>query len=199
MSQIILASTSPYRKMQLQSLLIDFEAHAPKMDEDFEKSKLQNLEPDLLALGLAKLKAESLAISGNTVIGADQLVHIHGDILGKPHHHANAIQQLQKMQGKTHQLLTAVCVIHKMKIIQWCNLTEIKMKSLSDAQIEKYLNTDKPYDCAGSYKIESHGLSLMESIKTEDFTAIQGLPLIELSRVLQNSGYEIPQTTKRID
>lgn len=195
MKPLILASSSPYRKKQLASLLIDFKCANPLINEEDEKLKMHGLSALEIATRLARLKAQSLATEENTVIGGDQLAHLDGLIFGKPHSYQKAFDQLQLLQGRVHQLITATCVVQDKAIFEWCNITEIKLKKLSPAQIDKYLITDQPYDCSGSYKIEMHGLSLVESIKTDDFTAIQGLPLIELSRVLQNKGYAIPQTT----
>lgn len=192
MRPLILASTSPYRKAQLESLLLPFECVPAKINEEKEKLLLKDLPPEKIAMSLAQLKAVSLKDDKLVVIGADQLVDFQGQVLGKPGNYDQAFQQLSKMQGRYHLLLTAVCVVAEGKTQLWCSRAKIRMKRLNDQQIKKYLLIDQPYDCAGSYKIEKHGLSIIEDIKTEDFTAIQGLPLIQLSKVLQDLGYEIP-------
>lgn len=197
MKTLILASTSPYRRQLLESLMIPFVCRRPDCNEDHYKA----LEKDPLALAqlLARKKAESLAEPGPVVIGGDQLVRFKDQILGKGHDFQGAFEQLQKLQGQTHELITAVCVIaretedQKTQRIEFVDTTRITLKPLSSEQIKMYLEKDQAWDCAGSYKIEKHGLSLIEKIETQDFTSIQGLPLLRLSQVLHNLGYEIPQ------
>ena len=187
---VILASTSVYRQELLKKLGLSFKSKAPLFDEDRFKNK--GLSPLELAKTLAKGKASSLATSENCVIGGDQLVSFDGKILGKSKTKEKAIEQLLNLQGKTHELITAVCVFHKMEITEWVNITHLKMRPLALQQIESYIERDQPLDCAGSYKIEQNGLSLFEKIETSDFSAIQGLPLLELGTVLSNYGYQIP-------
>lgn len=190
MKQIILASASKYRHELLSRLGVPFEALRPPVDE--EKEKDPRLSPQVLAEKLAFLKARSLAREDRLVIGGDQLVSFGNEILGKPHTVEGARKQLLKMQGQKHELITAVCVFDGMKAHPFTNITRLQMKPLNEAQIANYVRTDEPLDCAGSYKIEKNGISLFEAIETEDFTAIQGLPLIQLSKVLHNLGYRIP-------
>lgn len=187
--KLVLASTSRYRQELLKRLGIEFTAQAPSFDE--EKHKDSRLAPQALAEKLAFGKAQSLACEGKVIIGGDQLVAFENQILGKSHSAEKAFEQLKKMQGKTHQLITAVCVFDGHISHSFTNITLMKMKSLSDLQIKKYIELDNPVDCAGSYKIELHGIGLFEAIETSDFTAIQGLPLIELSKILKNSGLDV--------
>ncbi len=193
MKPLILASTSPYRKIQLESLMIPFACEKPICDED----SFKNLEPNPLKLAvlLAQKKAASLNSENRVIIGGDQLVNLNGKVLGKPGTLEKAFEQLKEMQNQVHQLITAVCVMSGDQAIEFHNVTEIKLKMLSDKQIQSYLSKDAPWDCAGSYKIEKHGMALIESLETNDFTAIQGLPLLQLSKVLHNLGYEIPEAT----
>ena len=189
MKKLILASTSVYRQKLLGRLGIDFKAEKPLFDE--EKHKDLSLSPLKLAQKLAYLKAQSLQNRPDaTIIGGDQLVGFQGQILGKPHTREAAIEQLLKMQGQKHELITAVCVIDPARTFEFTNITEIQLRKLSRNQIEKYVDLDQPLDCAGGYKIELHGIALMASLKTEDPTAIEGLPLIRLSKILQECGYE---------
>lgn len=172
---------------------IPFESQAPPFDE--EKHKDTTLKPLQLAQKLAHLKAESVQKNhpqpqNLTIIGGDQLVSFDGQILGKPHTRDRAVEQLLKMQDKTHQLITAVCVLDQVRVLHFHNITELTLKKLSKKQIENYVDLDHPLDCAGAYKIELHGIGLMAKLKTEDPTAIEGLPLIELSQILQECGYE---------
>ena len=121
------------------------------------------------------------------IIGSDQLVSFENNILGKPHTKEKAFDQLKSMSGKTHSLLTSVTLINEDKEISFLNETKLTMKSLSDRFIQEYIEKDRPLDCAGSYKIERAGISLFDSIECDDFTAITGLPLIELSKYLQEN------------
>lgn len=193
MKSLILASTSPYREMQLKSLMIPFTCEKPQCDED--SFKMLESNPLKLAILLARKKAESLSAKNRVLIAGDQLVHLNGRILGKPGSQERAFQQLSDMQGKTHELITAVCIIADTQIFEFHDITRIKLKKLSAQQIQSYLELDMPWDCAGSYKVEKHGIALIEHLETNDFTAIQGLPLLQLSKVLHNLGYEIPKAT----
>lgn len=189
MKQLILASTSRYRKELLERLAIPFTAQAPNIDEESEKKP--ELSPLALAEHLAFLKAQSLADKNRIIIGGDQLIAFEGKIIGKAHTKEKAMEQLLKMSGKTHQLITAVCVFNEQTSIPFVDITTMHMKNLSPLQIEKYVNLDNPVDCAGSYKIELHGIGLFERIETQDFSAIQGLPLIQLSKILNHCGLNV--------
>lgn len=184
--QLILGSTSKYRKELLSRLAYNFTSLAPLVDE--EKEKDPKLSPKDLAEKLAFIKAQSLVASDRVVIGGDQLVSFEGQILGKAHTKENAVKQLLAMQGKTHELITAICVFDGNKAIPHTNVTRMTMKKLTQQQLERYVDLDEPTDCAGSYKIEKHGIMLFDKIETEDFTAIQGLPLIALSKILEDIG-----------
>ncbi|HEX7675748.1 MAG TPA: nucleoside triphosphate pyrophosphatase [Bdellovibrio sp.] len=182
--QLILASTSKYRQELLHRLAVPFTALAPLIDE--EKEKDPSLAPRALAEKLAFLKAQSLKGPGKIVIGGDQLVSFEGRIIGKAHTTERAVEQLLSMQGKTHELVTAICIFDGDKVLPYTDITRMHMKKLSREQIERYVSLDNPIDCAGSYKIEKHGIMLFDKIESEDFTAIQGLPLIALSKLLEN-------------
>lgn len=169
------------------------ECVAPDVNEDEYKSVIS--DPDRLALELAIAKAESVFAQNPdaVVIGGDQIATIHGTILGKPGTVENAIEQLAGLSGKTHRLITAVCVIgpggQKQTIVDHSCLT---MRPLEKTALERYVQFDQPFDCAGAYKLESAGISLFERIQTEDHTAITGLPLIALVRVLTKFYVQIP-------
>lgn len=194
MTPIVLASTSPYRKELLLKLGLPFTAERPGFDEDSAKldAKIQSLPAKQLCLFLGQEKAKSLAKNDNCVIGGDQMLVLDGMILGKPGTKDKAFSQLQKMQGRSHELLTSVSVYHHLQPQSFVNITRMQMAPLSDTQIRDYLELDQPLDCAGSYKIEKHGIALFEKIETEDFTAIQGLPLLQLGQILRKLGYVIP-------
>jgi septum formation protein len=191
MKKIVLASTSIYRQAQLKTLGIAFTAEKPLIDE--EKEKDTSLSPKDLALKLSFLKAQSLAKPNQITIGGDQLVSFENQILGKPGSIEKAIQQITKMQNQTHELITALTIFDGPENFkQVLNITKMKLKKLTPEQIKKYIELDNPIDCAGSYKIEKHGVQIIEAIETSDFTAIQGLPLLELSQVLTQMGIAIP-------
>jgi septum formation protein len=188
MASLILASTSPYRRELLARLGWPFEARAPLFDEEEAKLRASPVPWERAAF-LAKGKAQSLAGPGCTVIGGDQLVSFEGKTLGKPGHRDKAVDQLASMAGKFHELLTAVCVIHEGQTREWVHTTRLRMRPLSRSQIENYVDLDRPWDAAGSYKFEKHGIALFESVECDDFSAIQGLPLLQLARVLTDFGY----------
>lgn len=181
---ILLASTSPYRKQQLQQLRLKFSATPPLVDE--EKLKSQWTEARAMAMGLAQAKAESLSLKHpeTLIIGSDQLVHFDGEILGKAGNFERAKEQLIKMSGRTHELLTALFMCYQGRHFASLDSTEIRMKKLSAKEIEHYLHLDQAFDCAGSYKFEKAGLLLVDSMKLQDPSALIGLPLIALAKGL---------------
>jgi septum formation protein len=189
MTELILASTSVYRRELMSRLGLPFQALAPSFEEEPYKGK--GSAPLALAETLAAGKARSLASHQNCVIGGDQLVSFHGQILGKPKTFERACEQLSMMSGHTHELITAVMVIHQGREIPHTDRTKMKMRELTRTQIETYVKAELPYDCAGSYKIEARGITLFEKIDSEDFTAIQGLPLVWLTKILSSVGYPL--------
>lgn len=179
---LILASTSSYRRAQLEQIGAVFECVSPDFDEEAEKDL--TLAPEDMAAGLALGKAESLRLKypGAAILGGDQLVVCEGEVLGKPGSAGAALQQLLKMSGKTHQLLTSICLITPQRVYQHIDVALMTMRDLSRQQLQAYIEFDSPLDCAGSYKLECAGIGLFDGIKSEDFSAIQGLPLITLRR-----------------
>jgi septum formation protein len=119
---------------------------------------------------------------GDWILGADQLVDFGGESLGKTPNFEKARAQLQRLQGRFHELVTSYCLIGPQTELTHTDRTRLHMRPLSGKQIESYLRQDEPYDCAGSYKLEKAGISLFEKIESQDFSAIQGLPLIAFSR-----------------
>ncbi len=186
-AKLILASTSIYRKQLLQRLNIPFETVKPTFDEEIYKN--QGREAAELSLFLAAGKAKSVLQQNACVIGSDQVVSFEGKILGKSHTPDKAFEQIKSMQGKTHELITSTCLIFKNEEVGWTDKVLLQMRFLTDTEIQNYIAKDKPVDCAGSYKIESFGISLFERIQAEDFTAIQGLPLLKLHFHLKNWGF----------
>jgi septum formation protein len=163
-----------------------------KESEEDAKESLKILNPVELANELAYLKAKSLETPEHCVLGGDQLVSFKGQILGKPQTENRAIEMLSSMQGDTHQLITSICLLFAGKKYNFTDIAQMKMKPLSYQQIKRYVDHDRPLDCAGSYKIESRGIVLFEEIQCSDFSAIQGIPLMKLAFLLENCGHEIP-------
>lgn len=192
--QFILASQSPYRKLMLENFGLQFQAHAPKVIEENLKKDGPKELIDLTRF-LALKKAESLKslYSNAIIIGSDQIAEIHGQRLDKPGSADNARSQLKILSGKTHRLITSIAVISPLKTVMATDLTTITMRTLSDEEIAAYVALDQPLDCAGAYKIEKAGLTLMEKVDSQDPSAIQGLPLIALTRSLNELGIHITQ------
>ena len=181
---LILASSSIYRQQLLERLRLPFNTISPDVDE----SPLPNELPEQLACRLAKAKALAVTAlhTDAVVIGSDQVAALGNLCLGKPGTHAKAVQQLQQLSGQEVVFHTALCVAQNTQYEVVNVRTHCVFRSLSLAEIEHYLSIDTPYDTAGSAKAESLGISLMQSMQSDDPTAIIGLPLIELSRLLRH-------------
>ena len=188
---LILASTSKYRGALLSQLGWPFEAIAPGVDESV--LKVQDTTPINLALALARLKAEAVFKNRPEacVIGSDQVCMLGSEILSKPETKQNAISQLTKMQGKAHELITAVTILSPHGEMSFYNRTGLFMRSLTLSEITRYIEEDLPLDCAGSYKLESKGIKLFEKIEMDDHTSIIGLPLIQLNNYLLELGFPL--------
>ncbi|QDV18829.1 Maf-like protein YceF [Gimesia panareensis] len=190
--KLILASTSPYRASQLERLGLAFEQQDPQVDEEILKQA--GLAPADLAeqLALEKARAIHKRFPEALVIGGDQLVSFEDTILGKPGSNARAVQQLLQLQGKTHELITAIAVLGPAFEETHINHTQLTMRQLDETALQRYVEFDEPWNCAGAYKLESRGITLFESIQSSDHSAITGLPLIELTSLLTRAGLEIP-------
>ncbi len=189
---LVLASTSVYRRELLARLGIPFRCVAPRFDE--AALSRDGKTPRAVAEALAEGKAASISMleQGATVIGCDQLVALEGRILGKPGSLERAIEQLETLAGQTHELITALVVLRDEQSFHHTDVTRLRMRPLTRAEIERYAEHDRPIDCAGSYKLEQRGIVLFESIETEDHSAITGLPLIRLTGLLRTLGYAVP-------
>lgn len=187
--QVVLASLSPYRRAQLTAFGIPFIPQAPRVDEEELKKKGPK---DLVELTrfLAEQKAKSIATDypDGMIIGSDQLVEFNNERLDKPGSREKALTQLKKLSGHTHRLITSIAVIHGKQVLLETEITRMHMRKLDEGFLSAYLGVDEPYDCAGSYKVEKAGLALIEKVEGEDPSAIQGLPLIALTRCLLKLG-----------
>ena len=187
---LILASTSRYRRELLERLRIPFQAMSPETDE----TPLPGEAPAHLAERLALAKAQALAarFPDAVVIGADQVADVDGVAIGKPGNHERAVDQLRTMSGRTIVFQTALAVVREsvgFAEVRRVPVT-VRFRTLVDAEIEFYLRTEQPYDCAGSAKCETLGIALLDAIESDDPTALIGLPLIRTAALLRAAGLD---------
>lgn len=192
MRQIVLASTSPYRRQLLQQLDLPFVVAKPPYVEELDS----NVAPELLVRHLALGKAQSLAeqYPDALIIGSDQIfVDQRKRPVGKAGNLQVAFQQLKNMVGQTHCFYTGLALYdscHHSTQTDFATFS-VTFRSLEDHQIYDYLQREKPFDCAGSFKIEGLGIALMEKMEGEDYNALIGLPLIKLVTMLEVAGVKI--------
>jgi MAF protein len=188
MRALLLASSSPYRRELLERLRLPFTSASPAIDE----TALPGETPDALVRRLARQKAEALAaeFAGHLIIGSDQVAVLDGGILGKPHTFENARAQLLAASGKRVDFLTGLALLdaasgrYQVDVVRFT----VHMRELDAAQVERYLQAEQPYDCAGSFKAEGLGVSLFRRTEGDDATSLVGLPLIRLVDMLQMEG-----------
>ena len=189
---IILASSSSYRRGLLDRFLDTYESVTPGVDE----SNPDGLAPAELATHLARMKAEAIVINARQalIIGADQLAVLDDHVLGKPGDHHKAVEQLLAASGKAVTFLTAVCILDPIGRTRFehTDVTTVRFRQFDRRLAEAYLRHDEPYDCAGSFKLEGAGFVLFDSIKTDDPTALIGLPMIWIADRLLQLDYLIP-------
>lgn len=187
---LILASTSRYRQELLSRLRLPFEVLAPEVDE----AALPGETPAALAARLALEKARAVAARrpDAVVIGSDQVADLDGEALGKPGTHERAVQQLKRMRGRKLLFHTALAVVRAATGFERAltNSVAVSFRDLDDAEIEHYLRTEQPYDCAGSAKCETLGIALLTRIESDDPTALVGLPLIATCELLRQAGID---------
>jgi septum formation protein len=188
MRNLVLASTSPFRRELLERLGIPFAVAAPK----FEEKIGQDSEPAELVRHLALGKALSLAddFPGAVIIGSDQVLVTGGAIIGKPGTAEKAREQLRLMSGAAHTFYSGLAVVDtaSMAAETACVNFTVTLRSLTDTEIENYVKHEDPVACAGSFKIEGLGIALMDKLEGDDFTALIGLPLIRLVSMLRKIG-----------
>jgi MAF protein len=192
MLPLILASSSQYRKKLLSQLQLDFECCSPNIDE----SPLSDESAEGLVARLSAGKAEALAtqFKQHLIIGSDQVAVLGDQILSKPGNHENAFQQLSHCSGREVCFYTGLSLLNSAtgNIQTIVEPFHVKFRLLDKEQIERYLQTEKPYDCAGSFKVEGLGISLFEWLRGDDPNSLVGLPLIRLVDLLSNEGAIIP-------
>ncbi len=188
MGKLILASMSRYRQQQLAALGLQFSCQPASVDE----SPLPDEAPADTACRLALYKARSVARANPDaiVIGGDQTGDLNGVLLGKPGDHAAAATQLAAMSGQTVWFHSAIALVQGDDSWQAVVSTEVHMRDLNADEIQRYLLRDTPYDCAGSFKIEQAGTLLMKYVRSEDPSALIGLPLIALANLLRKAGFD---------
>jgi len=191
--RLILGSSSVYRRQLLERLGIPFEVISPDIDESAHAGE----HPAALARRLAREKAQAIAhglVSGERnalVIGSDQVAVLGDQRYGKPGNHAKAVQQLQALSGQVVVFETALCLfdVASGRTFEELVSTEVEFRELSLAEIEAYLAKEPAYDCAGSAKSEGLGIALLDRLSGDDPTALIGLPLIALCRLLRQAGF----------
>lgn len=191
-ASLILASSSKYRKLLLQRIGVPFDCLSPMVDETCGAHE----KPRDLVVRLAFEKARSASNQKPRaiVIGSDQVAVFEGRIIGKPGNHQKAAAQLSSFSGQAVEFLTAVsvqCLANGFNE-QYVDITRVKFRQLHSDEIERYLDAEKPYDCAGAFKAEALGIVLFESVSSEDPTALVGLPLIRTAAMLRNAGLRLP-------
>lgn len=189
---LVLASTSPHRRLLLEKLRLPFTTVAPGVDEahSFREPVTE------LVRRLSRAKAEAVADQhpGALIIGSDQAAVRDGEILGKPGDHATAVVQLKAASGKYMKFHTGLCLLDTRdgNCREYVDQTRVAFRKLTDEEIERYLQAEKPYDCAGSFKSEGLGITLFEGVESNDPSALMGLPLITLARFLRAAGIPLP-------
>lgn len=191
MSELILASTSIYRKELLSRLRLPFSSVSPEVDE----SPAPNEKPADLAVRLALAKAQAVAARHPQVlvIGSDQVADLNGVALGKPGTVEKAVAQLQAMSGQSVVFHTAVALVCKEKsqVFQDVAQVRVQFRVLCESEIRRYVAAEMPLDCAGSAKSEGLGIALLQRIDSDDPTALIGLPLIRTAAMLRQAGLEV--------
>ena len=192
MARLVLASTSRYRRDLLERLRLSFDVARPDVDETASPGE----SPRDLAIRLAQAKACAVATQladDAWALGSDQVAEVEGRALGKPGGRAAAIAQLDSMSGRIVRFHTALCLAHADgRTFADIDLTEVHFRALTDAEIERYVDAEQPFDCAGSFKSEGLGIALFERIDNRDPSALVGLPLIATCMLLRKAGFALP-------
>lgn len=189
--RLILASTSRYRRELLQRLRLPFDCVSPGIDE--VQQAAESVESMTARLAEAKARAVASRHPDALVIGCDQAASLAGRALGKPHGRERAIEQLQACSGLPVTFHTAICLRAPNGGESGAmDTTRVLFRALLRDEVERYVDAEQPFDCAGSFKCEGLGISLFERIDSEDPTGLIGLPLIALCRLLREAGFALP-------
>ncbi len=187
--ELILASSSRYRRELLDRLGLTYQCQSPDIDERPHEGE----SPHDLVTRLAREKAIAGAIGRENalIIGSDQLAVCGDEILGKAGSFSNAQRQLQKMSGRRVLFLTSLCLLdsRSQEASEELDITTVTMRELGQSEIQAYLHAEQPYDCAGSFKAEGLGIALFDRIESDDPTGLIGLSLVRLCRLLRKMGY----------
>jgi MAF protein len=191
MQQLVLGSTSPFRRQLLEKLGLPFDTASPETDE----TPLDDETPEQLVARLAEAKARACAGQHPQalIIGSDQVAVNDGVILGKPHTHDKAMEQLRNASGKHVRFLTGLCLYNaasdqaQVEVVPF----DVVFRELNDEMIDNYLRAEQPYNCAGSFKSEAMGIALFDKLEGEDPNTLIGLPLIRLVRMLEKEGVRV--------
>lgn len=190
MLPIILASSSPFRRELLNKLALPFTCHSPDIDETARDDE----SPVSLVERLAQEKANAVAehCANALIIASDQVAVLNGQIMTKPHTHANAVTQLTQSSGNKVCFLTSLCLLNSQTQHSQLAVStySVEFLPLTHQQIDAYLRKEQPYQCAGSFKSEGLGITLFSQLEGQDPNSLIGLPLIELTRMLRNEGIE---------
>jgi len=192
MLELVLGSSSPFRKELLDKLGLPFSTAAPDADETRHKGE----KPTDLVMRLSEAKAKAVADSHPEalIIGSDQVACVDEQILGKPDNRENAIAQLGAMAGKTITFYTGLCLLNsktnRSQVL--CEPFHVHFRQLSNAQIERYVDREQPFNCAGSFKSEGLGITLFRRLEGDDPNTLVGLPLIRLVEMLDKEGVVLP-------
>lgn len=192
--QLILASSSPYRRALLERLKLPFQAANPSIDETPHAGEAV---PQLVArLALAKARALAAAYPDALIIGSDQACQLGGSILGKPGTFATARRQLLACSGKQVDFFTGLALYdtRTQTAQQSLDVYTVQFRQLSENEIDFYLHAEQPWDCAGSFRVEGLGISLFSALQGQDYHSLIGLPLLSLCEMLRNAGLNPLQT-----
>jgi septum formation protein len=189
---LILASASPYRRELLARLGLPFEAVSPEVSETHTGA--ESPADRALRLALAKAHAVARRHPAAVVIGSDQVAAVGEEVLDKPGDAARARAQLASLSGRAARFYTACAVLGSSAGVPLAHVdtTTVVFRALSANEIERYVAREQPYDCAGAFKVEALGISLLECIESQDPTALIGLPLIWLAGALRGAGFQLP-------
>ncbi len=192
MKKLVLGSTSPFRRELLAKLGLPFETSSPDIDEQ----RQENESAQTLVTRLAVEKARAVAANHGSalIIGSDQVACINGEILGKPGSRERAIEQLELAAGKTVTFYTGLCLLDSAsgRIQSLCEPFLVHFRNLDRQQIERYIDAEQPFNCAGSFKSEGLGISLFSRLEGDDPNTLIGLPLIKLIEMLGKESVQVP-------